>query len=70
MKPETQEFLDRITPEDRINLLAGLKRKHQRETAMLAVPVADLLAAQLRTLGLKQDAEYIDNLVARLLNLT
>jgi len=70
MKLETQEFLDRITPEDRINLLAGLKRKHQRETAMLAVPVADLLAAQLKTLGLKQDAEYIDNLVTRLRNLT
>ena len=70
MKLETQEFLDRITPEDRINLLAGLKRKHQRQTAMLAVPVADLLAAQLKTLGLKQDAEYIDNLVARLHNLT
>lgn len=66
MKPEIQEFLDRITPEDRINLMVGLERKHQRETAMLVVPVADLLAAQLKTLGLKQDAEYIDNLVARL----
>jgi len=63
---ETQEFLDRITQEDRINLLAGLKRKHQRETAMLAAPVADLLAAQLKTIGLNQDAEYIDNLVSKL----
>lgn len=66
MKRETQEFIDRITPEDRINLLAGLKRRHQRETAMLAAPMADLLAAQLRTLGLNQDAEYIDNLVSHL----
>lgn len=70
MKTEIQEFLDRITPEDRINLMVGLERKHQQETAMLIVPVADLLAAQLKTLGLKQDAEYIDNLIARLHYLT
>ena len=69
MKPETQEFLDRLTPEERISLLAGLKRKHQRETAMLAGPVADMLAAQLRTLGLKQDAEYVENLSTRIQNL-
>jgi hypothetical protein len=66
MKPETQELLDRLSPSDRINLLDGLTQKYQRETAMLAGPVADMLAAQLRTLGLTQEAEYVKNLRDRI----
>lgn len=68
MKPEIKELLDRISPEDRINLLAGLKRKHQQETARDAAPIASLLASQLRAIGLYQDAEYVDNLCSDLFN--
>lgn len=66
MKPETKDFLDRLTLEERADLYAGLKRRHLQDTAKLAGPAADMLIGQLQILGLEQETEYLKDLRDRL----
>ena len=59
MQTETQEFITRLTPEERLNLYAGLKRRHQQQTALDALQLADLLAHYLGSLGLDDDYDQV-----------
>ena len=70
MQTETKELLSRLTPEGRISLYAGLKRRDEQRVAQDALLVSDLLAHYLETLGLEEDSERVTEMRQRIRDLT
>lgn len=59
-------LIDTLTADERVDLLAGLKRIHLRETTSEAISVGALFESQLRTLNRHADAEQVRSIIRSL----
>lgn len=60
MRTETMALIERLSPEQREDLVAGLIEREKKYSRGMAVTIADLLASYLRVLGMNDHAATVN----------